>query len=71
MCVFLFVFFCKRVALCCRVLFELLWRDYFRFVALKHGRRIFSARGACGSLHPEGKGTVLKRGKEEKRLQAL
>ncbi|XP_058688554.1 cryptochrome DASH-like isoform X2 [Poecile atricapillus] len=27
------------------VLFELLWRDYFRFVALKYGRRIFSLRG--------------------------
>ncbi|XP_035410259.1 cryptochrome DASH-like isoform X1 [Cygnus atratus] len=27
------------------VLFELLWRDYFRFVALKYGRRIFSVRG--------------------------
>ncbi|KAK2512646.1 cryptochrome DASH-like protein, partial [Columba guinea] len=26
------------------VLFELLWRDYFRFVALKYGRRIFSLR---------------------------
>ncbi|KAM7123133.1 cryptochrome DASH-like isoform 5-T6 [Ciconia maguari] len=27
------------------VLFELLWRDYFRFVALKYGKRIFSLRG--------------------------
>ncbi|XP_061852581.1 cryptochrome DASH-like isoform X2 [Colius striatus] len=27
------------------VLFELLWRDYFRFVALKYGRRIFSLGG--------------------------
>ncbi|KAM8967610.1 cryptochrome DASH-like [Pelodytes ibericus] len=27
------------------VIFELLWRDYFRFVALKFGRRIFFLRG--------------------------
>uniref|UniRef100_A0A8C5QHK3 Cryptochrome DASH n=1 Tax=Leptobrachium leishanense TaxID=445787 RepID=A0A8C5QHK3_9ANUR len=27
------------------VVFELLWRDYFRFVALKYGRRIFFLRG--------------------------
>ncbi|XP_063777881.1 cryptochrome DASH [Pseudophryne corroboree] len=27
------------------VIFELLWRDYFRFVALKYGRRIFFPRG--------------------------
>lgn len=27
------------------VIFELLWRDYFRFVALKYGRRIFFLRG--------------------------
>ncbi|XP_009274245.1 PREDICTED: cryptochrome DASH-like [Aptenodytes forsteri] len=27
------------------VLFELLWRDYFRFVALKYGKKIFSLRG--------------------------
>ncbi|CAI5789150.1 cryptochrome DASH-like isoform X1 [Podarcis lilfordi] len=27
------------------VLFELVWRDYFRFVALKYGRRIFFVRG--------------------------
>uniref|UniRef100_K7FMD1 Cryptochrome DASH n=2 Tax=Pelodiscus sinensis TaxID=13735 RepID=K7FMD1_PELSI len=27
------------------VIFELLWRDYFRFVALKYGTRIFSLKG--------------------------
>ncbi|NP_001316265.1 cryptochrome DASH [Kryptolebias marmoratus] len=27
------------------VVFELLWRDYFRFVAVKYGNRIFYARG--------------------------
>ncbi|XP_025105331.1 cryptochrome DASH-like [Pomacea canaliculata] len=27
------------------VLFELLWRDYFRFVALKYGNKIFKVRG--------------------------
>ncbi|XP_053121667.1 cryptochrome DASH-like [Hemicordylus capensis] len=27
------------------VLFELAWRDYFRFVALKYGRRLFFLRG--------------------------
>ncbi|XP_039609456.1 cryptochrome DASH [Polypterus senegalus] len=27
------------------VIFELLWRDYFRFVALKYGRRIFFPKG--------------------------
>ncbi|XP_053569753.1 cryptochrome DASH [Bombina bombina] len=27
------------------VIFELLWRDYFRFVALKYGKRIFFLRG--------------------------
>ncbi|XP_062424752.1 cryptochrome DASH-like isoform X3 [Rhea pennata] len=34
------------------VLFELLWRDYFRFVALKYGRRIFSLRGLQGKEVP-------------------
>ncbi|PKU33226.1 cryptochrome dash-like [Limosa lapponica baueri] len=38
-----------------RVLFELLWRDYFRFVALKYGKRIFSLRGVYGSLYLEKK----------------
>jgi deoxyribodipyrimidine photo-lyase len=31
--------------------FELLWRDYFRFWSLKHGRRLFRARG-LGALGP-------------------
>ncbi|XP_025907701.1 cryptochrome DASH-like [Nothoprocta perdicaria] len=34
------------------ILFELLWRDYFRFVALKYGRRIFSPRGLQGKEVP-------------------
>uniref|UniRef100_A0A8C4KXE0 Cryptochrome DASH n=1 Tax=Dromaius novaehollandiae TaxID=8790 RepID=A0A8C4KXE0_DRONO len=34
------------------VLFELLWRDYFRFVALKYGRRFFSLRGLQGKEVP-------------------
>lgn len=28
--------------------FELLWREYFKFVAMKHGRRIFSPGGIQG-----------------------
>ena len=32
------------------VLFELLWRDYFRFFAMKHGRKILSTtRGGTTS----------------------
>lgn len=27
------------------MIFELLWRDYFRFIALKHGNKIFHKRG--------------------------
>lgn len=49
--------------LCFRVLFELLWRDYFRFVALKYGKRIFSLRGVYGSPYLERKGTVSQQGK--------
>ena len=30
------------------VLFELLWRDYFRFFAMKHGRKIFLEGGMVG-----------------------
>lgn len=30
------------------VLFELLWRDYFRFFAMKHGRKIFLQDGLTG-----------------------
>jgi len=33
--------------------FELLWRDYFRFWSLKHGPRLFRARG-LGALGPPG-----------------
>lgn len=28
--------------------FELLWRDYFRFLQLQHGRRLYSAEGLSG-----------------------
>lgn len=28
-----------------RVIFELLWRDYFKFVAVKYGNRLFQVRG--------------------------
>lgn len=28
-----------------RVIFELLWRDYFRFVSVKYGNRIFQVKG--------------------------
>lgn len=28
-----------------RVIFELLWRDYFRFVAVKYGTKLFQANG--------------------------
>lgn len=31
------------------VVFELLWRDYFKFFALKHGNNIFLAGGTTGS----------------------
>ncbi|MDG2122877.1 MAG: DASH family cryptochrome [Verrucomicrobiales bacterium] len=31
------------------LVFELLWRDYFRFVAMQHGDRIWSASGIRGS----------------------
>lgn len=33
------------------VLFELLWRDYFRFVALKYGNRIFKVRGTISKSY--------------------
>jgi len=31
-----------------RVIFELLWRDYFKFVGLKYGDRIFNINGKFG-----------------------
>lgn len=33
------------------IIFELLWRDYFRFVALKYGTRIFKPGGIRHNLH--------------------
>jgi deoxyribodipyrimidine photo-lyase len=32
--------------------FELLWRDYFRFLHLKHGRRLYRARGLAERASP-------------------
>lgn len=32
------------------VVFELLWRDYFRYVALRHGRALFAKHGFNGKL---------------------
>lgn len=32
-----------------RVIFELLWRDYFRFVSVKYGNRIFQVKGKMSS----------------------
>lgn len=28
-----------------RVIFELLWRDYFKFVAVKYGNKLFQVKG--------------------------
>jgi len=36
------------------VVFELLWRDYFRFFLEKHGRRVFMLGGACNVHKPWG-----------------
>ncbi|MEM6349077.1 MAG: DASH family cryptochrome, partial [Bacteroidota bacterium] len=35
------------------MIFELIWRDYFRFVARKYGNKIFFAKGIKGRLSPE------------------
>ncbi len=43
------------------LIFELLWRDFFRFVAMKHGRKIFLKSGIRG-VNPPGKSEMnLKR----------
>ncbi|MEM9137918.1 MAG: DASH family cryptochrome, partial [Cyanobacteria bacterium P01_F01_bin.42] len=34
------------------LIFELLWRDYFRFVCAKHGDRVFKAAGLRGLNYP-------------------
>ncbi len=34
------------------LIFELLWRDYFRFVAMKYGNRLFQAAGIQGTALP-------------------
>lgn len=33
--------------------FELLWRDYFRFLHLQHGRRLYRAQGLSGGPPPQ------------------
>lgn len=33
-----------------RVIFELLWRDYFKFVAVKYGNRLFQVEGTTIAL---------------------
>lgn len=43
------VFICKNATFVfTRVIFELLWRDYFKFVGLKYGNRIFHMNGKSG-----------------------
>lgn len=43
------VFMCKDTKFVfTRVIFELLWRDYFKFVGLKYGDRIFHMNGKFG-----------------------
>lgn len=32
-----------------RVIFELLWRDYFKFVGVKYGNRLFQVKGEISS----------------------
>lgn len=34
-----------------RVVFELVWRDYYRFLCLKHGSRVFAEGGLTGAWH--------------------
>ena len=33
-----------------RVIFELLWRDYFKFVGVKYGNRLFHLKGQQSSF---------------------
>lgn len=37
--------------------FELLWRDYFRFLHLQHGRRLYRARGLAAQATPPSHAT--------------
>ncbi len=39
------------------LIFELLWRDFFRFVAMKHGRKIF-LKGGIRGVKPPGRSEV-------------
>ena len=52
------------------VVFELLWRDYFKFFAKKHGDKIFHLHGTIGnqSNHPNVNGR--KWGMDPKQIQA-
>lgn len=34
-----------EICLSCRVIFELLWRDYFKFVGIKYGNKMFQVKG--------------------------
>ena len=37
------------------LIFELIWRDYFRFMALKHGNKLFQKGGILGKYQPSRK----------------
>ena len=43
------------------LIFELLWRDFFRFVAMKHGRKIFMKNGIRGGDAPGRSEINMKR----------
>lgn len=42
------------------MIFELLWRDFFRFTALKQGKKLFLSSGFNGGVFTNGKGHVLR-----------
>ncbi|CEL94135.1 unnamed protein product [Vitrella brassicaformis CCMP3155] len=50
------------------LVFELLWRDYFRFFALKNGRRVFQQRGIAFTSPPPP--PIRQDGKAEELLDA-
>lgn len=39
------------------LMFELLWRDFFRFIAMKHGRKLFLKKGIRG-IDPPGRSEI-------------
>jgi len=53
------------------LLFELLWRDYMRFYALKHGARLFAAAGPRGAPAAGGGAGVWAPNAERERAWAL